>query len=225
MQCKWQVEIDPYCQKVLDQQFPGVGQWDDVRTFPPGPASDWSVDVICGGFPCQDISIAGKGAGIDGERSGLWSEYSRIVRVLRPRIVVVENVAALLNGGMDRVLGDLAACGYDAEWDCLPAAAFGANHFRDRVFLVAHSQIHIKKNTSLSKPKRLFFVCEPGRDSMRAISRGHWETGKPGLIHLDDGISEWASGVGALGNAVVPQIAEWIGRRIMEAVTPEGASE
>jgi site-specific DNA-cytosine methylase len=96
------------------------------------------VDVLCGGFPCQDLSYAGKGAGLDGERSGLWGEYARLIRELRPRYVVVENVSALLARGLGRVLGDLAACGYDAEWDCIPASAVGAPHRRDRVWLVAY---------------------------------------------------------------------------------------
>jgi DNA (cytosine-5)-methyltransferase 1 len=98
------------------------------------------VDVLCGGFPCQDISLAGKGAGIGGERSGLWAEYARLIRDLRPRYVIVENVAALLARGLDVVLADLAACGYDAEWDCLPASAFGAPHQRDRLWLVAYPE-------------------------------------------------------------------------------------
>ena len=85
-----------------------------------------SIDVICGGFPCQDISVAGKGAGIDGDRTGLWTEYARLIGELRPRYVIVENVAALLGRGLDRVLGDLAALGYDAEWHCIPASAVGA---------------------------------------------------------------------------------------------------
>ena len=96
------------------------------------------VDVLCGGFPCQDLSVAGRGAGIDGARSGLWAEYARLIRELRPRYVVVENVPALLVRGLGRVLGDLAALGYDAEWDCLPASAFGAPHRRDRVWIVAY---------------------------------------------------------------------------------------
>ena len=96
-------------------------------------------DVICGGFPCQDISVAGKGAGIDGARSGLWSEYARIIGEVRPRYVIVENVAALLGRGLERVLGDLAALGYDAEWHCIPASAVGAPHRRDRVWIVAHA--------------------------------------------------------------------------------------
>jgi DNA (cytosine-5)-methyltransferase 1 len=96
------------------------------------------VDVLCGGFPCQDISLAGKGAGLDGARSGLWFEYARIIRELRPRYVIVENVPALRSRGLDRVLGDLAACGFDAEWDCIPASAVGAPHQRDRIWLVAY---------------------------------------------------------------------------------------
>jgi DNA (cytosine-5)-methyltransferase 1 len=96
------------------------------------------VDVLCGGFPCQDLSYAGRGAGLDGERSGLWIEYARLIRELRPRYVIVENVSALLARGLGRVLGDLAACGYDAEWDCIPASAVGAPHRRDRVWLVAY---------------------------------------------------------------------------------------
>jgi DNA (cytosine-5)-methyltransferase 1 len=136
MRCVWQVEIDPFCQKVLGKHWPLVRRHDDVRTFPPEPVDDWRCDVICGGFPCQDISNAGRRAGIEGERSGLWGEYARIIRVLRPHYVVVENVAALLVRGLGRVLGDLAEGGYDAEWDCIPAAAVGAAHIRDRLFLV-----------------------------------------------------------------------------------------
>jgi DNA (cytosine-5)-methyltransferase 1 len=96
------------------------------------------IDVICGGFPCQDISVAGRGAGIEGSRSGLWSEYARIIGELRPRYVIVENVAALLGRGLDRVLGDLAEIGFDAEWHCIPASAVGAPHRRDRLWLVAY---------------------------------------------------------------------------------------
>ena len=102
--------------------------------------SEWAVDLICGGFPCQDISYAGKGAGLDGERSGLWYEFARVVRVLEPRYVLVENVSALLTRGLDAVLGTLASLGYDAEWHCIPAAAVGAPHIRDRVFVVGYAQ-------------------------------------------------------------------------------------
>ncbi|MBA3584923.1 MAG: DNA cytosine methyltransferase, partial [Gemmatimonadetes bacterium] len=96
------------------------------------------VDVLCGGFPCQDLSYAGAGAGLAGARSGLWSEYARLIGELRPRYVLVENVSALLARGLGTVLGDLAALGFDAEWDCIPASAVGAPHRRDRIWLVAY---------------------------------------------------------------------------------------
>src|SRR5208282_3242190 len=95
--------------------------------------------ILCGGFPCQDISNAGKRAGIDGERSGLWSEFARLIGELRPRYAIMENVAALLGRGLERVLGDLASIGYDAEWHCIPASAVGAPHRRDRVWIVAYA--------------------------------------------------------------------------------------
>lgn len=131
---KFQVEIDEYCQRVLARHWPDVQRFGDIRTIERLP----NVDVLCGGFPCQDISHAGKREGIDGERSGLWSEFVRIIRLVRPRYVVVENVSALLVRGMGRVLGDLSASGYDAEWDCIPACAVGAPHRRDRVWIVAY---------------------------------------------------------------------------------------
>lgn len=139
MKCSWQVEIDPFARRVLAKHWPNVRRHDDVTTFPYyGTRKEWEVDLICGGFPCQDISFAGKGAGITGKRSGLWKEYKRIVCELRPRFVLVENVPALLVRGLDVVLGDLATLGYDAEWDCIPAAAFGASQLRERVFIVAY---------------------------------------------------------------------------------------
>lgn len=136
----WQVEIDPFCRRVLERHWPQAVRHDDVCTFPT-PTTE-RVDVICGGFPCQDLSVAGRGAGLDGTRSGLFFEYVRVVRALRPRVVVMENVAALLARGLGRVLGELAACGYDAEWDCIPASAVGAPHQRDRLFIVAHAVGH-----------------------------------------------------------------------------------
>jgi len=133
-------EIDPFCRRVLAKHWPGVPIYEDVRTLTAArlAADGIGVDAICGGFPCQDISLAGKGAGIEGERSGLWSEYARLIGELRPRYVLVENVAALLGRGLDRVLGDLAALGYDAEWHCIPASAVGAPHSRDRLWIVGH---------------------------------------------------------------------------------------
>jgi DNA (cytosine-5)-methyltransferase 1 len=133
-------EIEPYCQAVLRKHWPDVPIYDDIRKLTIGrlAADGISVDVICGGFPCQDISVAGKGEGIEGERSGLWSEYARLIGELRPSYAIVENVSALLSRGMDTVLGDLASLGYDAEWHCIPASAVGAPHRRDRVWIVAY---------------------------------------------------------------------------------------
>lgn len=120
MTCAWQVEIDDYCRRVLARHWPEVPRYEDVRTV--GAAELAGADLIAGGFPCQDISYAGRGAGLAGERSGLWVEFARIVRELEPRYVLVENVAALLGRGLDAVLGTLASLGYDAEWHSLPAA-------------------------------------------------------------------------------------------------------
>jgi DNA (cytosine-5)-methyltransferase 1 len=129
-------EIDPYCRAVLRKHWPDVPCFSDVRdlhAYDVGP-----VDVICGGFPCQDISVAGKGAGLDGARSGLWSEYRRLIEECRPSWVVIENVVALRARGLDQVLGEISALGYDAEWHCIPAAAIGAPHRRDRIWIVAY---------------------------------------------------------------------------------------
>lgn len=144
MRVAWQVELDPYCRAVLARHFPEARRFGDVREV--GAQDLAPVDLICGGFPCQDLSAAGRGAGIDGARSGLWAEFARIVRELRPGYVLVENVPALLTGKgkrwdrapVGRVLGDLAEAGYDAEWACLSAREFGAPHLRKRIWIVAY---------------------------------------------------------------------------------------
>ena len=138
------VEIDPYARSVLlARQRDGMLQpfpiWDDVSTFDGKP---WRghVDVISGGFPCQDISCAGKGAGIDGERSGLWSEFARIIREVQPRYAFIENSPMLAVRGLDRVLADLAAMGFNAEWGIVSAADVGAPHLRERIWIVANAR-------------------------------------------------------------------------------------
>jgi len=148
---KWQVEREEFCRAVLAKHWPAAARYEDVCSI--GAKQLEPVDLICGGFPCQDISNAGKQAGITGERSGLWREYARIVRELRPRFVVVENVAALTVRGLDTVLGDLATLGYDAWWDCLRASDVGAPHRRERVFVVAHArgQLRQRRQTSESR--------------------------------------------------------------------------
>ena len=138
------VEYDAYARSVLlarqaDGTFPHFPIWDDVRTFDGRP---WCgvVDVVSGGFPCQDISVAGRGDGLDGERSGLWREMARIIGEVRPRYAFIENSPALVNRGLDRVLADLAALGFDARWTVLGAADVGAHHQRDRIWILAHSR-------------------------------------------------------------------------------------
>lgn len=134
-------EIEDYPRRVLAKHWPEVPCYGDIRELNAATLrrDGITVDAICGGFPCQDISTAGKGAGIEGERSGLWTEYARLIGELRPAVVFVENVAALLGRGLDKVLGDLASIGYDAEWHCISASAIGAHHHRDRLWIVAHA--------------------------------------------------------------------------------------
>ena len=134
--CAWQVENDPFCRRVLDKHWPTVPKFGDVQTV--GNHNLEPVDIVIGGFPCQDLSQAGKRRGLGGERSGLWFEFARVVREVVPRFVVVENVPGIFVSGLGRVLGDLAASGYDAEWFCLSANSQGAPHIRDRAFIIAH---------------------------------------------------------------------------------------
>lgn len=133
----WQVEQNEYARQVLAHHWPDARRYEDVKQV--GAHNLAPVDIICGGFPCQDISLAGAGAGIEGERSGLWKEFARVIREMGPRYVVVENVPAITARGLGVVLGDLAECGYDAVWDCISAASVGAPHIRDRLFIVAHT--------------------------------------------------------------------------------------
>jgi DNA (cytosine-5)-methyltransferase 1 len=213
MSCKWQVEIDEYANKVLQKHWPEVHRERDIREC--GRHNLEPVDVICGGFPCQDISYAGLGAGLDGERSGLFFEAIRVVCELRPRIVVLENVAALLTRGLDRVLGTLAEIGFDAEWHCIPAAAVGAPSLRRRIFVIASTG-------DLAHPvcQGLQGLHDAGRrvdlQSVAAdISSNIWHT-TPRVCGRGARISRRVDRLRGLGNAVVPQVAEWIGRRIVE---------
>ena len=196
----WQVEINPYCRRVLERHFPDAERFEDVRTV--GRHNLRPVDVIAGGFPCQDISNAGKRAGIDGERSGLWSEYARIICELRPKFVLVENVAALLGRGMGRVLGDLSTLGYDAEWEIISAADVGAPHLRERVWIVAHPHILSLVRSSIT------------RGELRA-----WDA-EPAVCRVVDGlpVRMVEDELQALGNAAVPQIPELIANRIRECL-------
>ena len=201
MRVLWHCEQDEFCRRVLAEHWPDAHRYPDVRTLRGAQAAP--VDVLCGGFPCQDVSAAGHRAGILGERSGLWAEFARLIRELRPRYVLVENVPGLLARGMGDVLGDLADSGYDAEWDGIPAAAIGAPHLRARLWLLAYPR----------------GVREQADDTVfagRPLPRVHaaWDA-EPALARVADGLPGRVD-ISALGNALVPQIAEWIGRCIIE---------
>lgn len=212
--CKWQVEIDKYAQRVLAKHWPDVRRWDDVRTWPQ-PSAD-CVDCIAAGFPCQDISYAGKGAGLQGERSGLFYEVCRIAREMGPRFIVLENVAALLTRGLGDVLGSLASLGYDAEWDCLPASAFGARHYRNRIFIIA-SNTDGKGLEGWAQKDRSGAQVNTEWSRLPIKRYGGW-TIEPELDRVAYGVSNRVDRIRGLGNAVVPQVAEYVARRLLDLI-------
>jgi DNA (cytosine-5)-methyltransferase 1 len=226
----WQVEIDPYCRKVLAKHFPEAKRFEDVREC--GSHNLEPVDVVAGGFPCQDISNAGKRAGIDGERSGLWSEFARIIGELRPRVVLVENVAALLGRGMGRVLGDLSTLGYDAEWQIISAADVGAPHLRERVWIVANAEREWElQQEGCERDERGWsgncgeevayppdsYIFEAVGSAIARRECGEWEP-ESNVGRVAHGIPSRVERLKGLGNAVVPQIPELIARRIAEVL-------
>ena len=211
----WQVEQDGFCQGVLKRHWPDSELFDDVRDV--GSHNLTAVDLICGGFPCQDISVAGDGGGLNGKRSGLWWEMHRVISEIRPQVVVLENVAALVVRGLREVLGGLAEIGYDAEWTTLSAAQFGAPHLRNRMFIVAYP-MRFGTLQQQESERRCYSAAEPARAS-QGKEVTYWEANEaPSFVcGVDDGISKWMDRHRALGNAIVPQCAEYVGRRIVEA--------
>jgi len=237
MECRWQVEIDPFCRKVLAKHWPNVRRYKDVREV--GKHNLEAVDVICGGFPCQDISLAGQRAGLEGRRSTLWTEFARTIGEIKPQWVVAENVRGLYSSDdgwfFSKILQDLAGLGYNAEWDCLSAAFFGAPQLRHRVFIIAYPQGN--NGGSLGLPHIFTQDKSDLANNWRSSSKGTWNGvwidrkrpttytanfPEPLFLRVDNGISieldkEQAAGrMKQAGNAVVPQVAEWIGRRIVE---------
>jgi len=217
-------EFDKEAQNTLRNRNPGKPIYDDVRTLTAGRLRADGIDpnAIVGGFPCQDVSLAGRGAGLAGARSGLWGEFARLVGELRPQLVGVENVAALLGRGIGRVLGDLAALGYDAEWHCIPASYAGARQLRDRVWIVAYPQcdrIQGRQTVtaawcSKSRAEQLAGLVQPCAwptvSGARDRGTGH---GIPRGIHRNK----------QLGNAVVPQLPELIGDATLQAMEKNNA--
>jgi DNA (cytosine-5)-methyltransferase 1 len=263
-------EVDKDCQKVLKKNFPNVGIHQDVKEFHGNlkiesfqdytPFSG-NVEVVCGGFPCQDVSVAGKKKGLIDEegkrtRSGLWFEFKRIIKEIRPRWVIIENVRNLLNNGLATVLQDLHEIGYDAEWEVISARSVGAPHLRERIWIVAYptnskgKRVQGLRASGLQEPhshdEEGLSLCSSEAEHPSATNsddfrfwpsftteeekqhwwaeatsgfRDRWEV-EPTVCRVDDGLSKGldkgrAQRVKQLGNSIVPQIAEIIGRRIM----------
>jgi DNA (cytosine-5)-methyltransferase 1 len=212
-------EIDPFCHRILAKHWPFAEIHGDVtkRGFVRGEA-----DVIAAGFPCQDLSLAGAGAGLAGERSGLYRHVIRAIRLVRPKLAVLENVAALLGRGLGEILGDLAEIGYDAEWHCIRADEIGAPHERDRIWIVAYPigsrgpRLVTSADIGPLGPWRL-----RGQEDLQSIANAPFERGdrwpEPLIRRVDDGLPGRVDRLRAIGNAVVPQIPEIIGRAIMAA--------
>ncbi len=243
-------EIDPFCRKVLAKHWPDVPCHDDITTreFQEGEA-----DVITGGFPCQDLSRAGKRAGLSGSRSGLFWQLERAIRVVRPEFAIMENVADLLDDGMGVVCGALAESRYDAEWDCFPAYTVGSPQQRERVYIVAHANERQRRDRcSPSIRRRLAGAgegasarsrsdCDGSRELQpswcfrylggRPVHRGtgsdvwrtNWTDALGALCRMADGVSRRLVETRPLGNAVVPQIPELIGRAILASAWTEKA--
>ena len=204
------VEWSTYAASILvarqnDGILPPFPVWNDVQTFDGRP---WKgiVDVISGGFPCQDISVAGKGAGVDGKRSGMWRHMARIVDEIRPRHVFVENSPALTSRGLGRVLGDLAEMGYDARWGVLGAIDAGAPHRRDRIWIVATDA------DSAGREEQRGGIA--ARAQHEAAECGGWWAAEPDVRRVDHGVAARVDRLKALGNGQVPAVAALAWRRL-----------
>jgi len=222
------VEWEPYAACVLaarqnDGLLPPFPIWDDVQTFDGRP---WRgiVDVVSGGFPCQDISAAGKGAGIDGERSGMWREMARIIHEVRPRFVFVENSPMLTSRGLGTVLGDLASMGFDARWGVLGAADVGAPHQRDRIWIVANSKrtrLEGRQDSGEQEVSRSGSGCSLVNTSSRRHElserkiRSRWDSSEytswwesePDVGRVANGVAARVDRLKAIGNGQVPEVA------------------
>lgn len=223
--CGWRtvaaVEISAYCRSVLqarqrDGHLPEFPIYEDVRTFDGAPWRE-HVDIITGGFPCQDISSAGNGAGLSGERSGLWREFARIIGEVRPPFALVENSPLLSGRGLNVVLSDLASMGYDASWGVVGARDAGAPHRRDRMWVLAYAA-----------KDRLVLLREQARNSASAArswgatdgehhrsSRGWWPL-EPGVQRMAHGVADRMERLAAVGNGQVPAVVPLVLRCLIE---------
>lgn len=213
-------EISDFCRRVLGMHWPTVRQYTDVRELTASVLAGDGIrpNAICGGFPCQDLSTGGKGAGIHGSRSGLFFEIIRLVGELRPEIVILENVSALLSRGLGEVLGALAKVGYDAEWHCIPATARGYPHERDRIWLAAYPSA-LRRGEGVRSAEgwgRFLRARLLDRPSSWAQAANDDEV-RSEFLRIVDGLPNHVDQLAAYGNAVVPEIPEIVGRAILEA--------
>jgi len=238
---EWFVENEPYAREILKKRFPDTNIYGDITELDfrkvPG------IDILTGGFPCQDISNAGKRAGIKGSRSGLWSYYLEAIRVLRPKFTLIENVSVLINRGLDVVLSDLASVGYDAEWYNISASSVGAPHKRERVFIISYPKLcgclhgQLKEQSTEARKYAQRDTCSSStnvsdtygqrlerkhkekqgsrKSKMSPGWRGQWAT-EPKLGRVANGVPNRVDRIKCLGNAVVPQVAEIFAEAIKE---------
>jgi DNA (cytosine-5)-methyltransferase 1 len=208
MSVVWQAEVDPYCSRVLAKHWPHVPNLGDVTQV------DWSEverpDVICGGYPCQPFSQAARGRN---NAVNLWPHMRTVVDALRPSFVLLENVASHLGRGWPVVLADLDALGFDVEWSVVSACAFGAPHTRRRLFAVAYP--HGSRESVLAFDEEVAGVSTPTADGR------HGWLPSPDDVRADDGVPHRVERLRALGNAVVPQVAEFIGQQLLAACLVE----
>lgn len=197
LKCLWQIENNETAIKVLEKNFPNVRRYEDAKTTDKRKLAP--VDIIAGGFPCQDISHSNpKGKGIEGERSGLWSEMFDAVRILRPRYALIENVPIITKRGLEKVLCDLAAIGYDAEWQTLSAKDFGFPHERKRLFIVAYSlRVGLLEKAVLDESDYRHLqsqrkVLQANRITVHLETVGRSYPAIPEHIRVDDGSKDWA---------------------------------
>ena len=217
MECVWQVEYENFCKEVLKERWPDVKRYEDI--FEVNAEELESVDLICGGFPCQPVSQAGKRAGTSDER-WLWPEFARIIRTIKPKWVVAENVTGLLSANTGRafaeVLRDLAESGYDAVWDVFPSggpSGVGAPHRRERIFIIA--KLADSDSERLEREKRKGKAGKKRKPKGYSSQRSQWAI-EPDVGRVAHGIPKRMDRLKALGNAVVPQVTEKIGNMIME---------
>jgi DNA (cytosine-5)-methyltransferase 1 len=205
----WNAEILPRCRKILKKHWPEAKQFINIKEVTKESAD--SVDLLCGGFPCQDISRAGKQEGIAGSKSKLWKEYYRVIQELRPKLVIIENVSDLIRLGLADILQDLAQIGYDAQWSCLSACTVGHTHTRERMFIIAYS--YEDGESALRIDEALSRMQEISNDIRNEYQNS------PLDLRVFDGIPKRLdrSRLEMCGNAVVVQCAELIGRALKEA--------